>query len=268
MRFFPARPALVLGAALALAALACLASGGPARAREPAPFPCEPETLRYALRWGIIPVGTATLSRQAEDGACVLRVEARSNLLTDLVAEIRDLLEARVDPATGRSLNYHKRLHEGDARREFEVEYQGATGTLRREAGDGATVFLPAPWHHDPLSVLYHFRHRPFLYPGATAALPVSDGNVLGEARAVFTGRERAFVAGKYLDVLGFDFDQGGTDGLFRMAPGARVRIKVTDDARRIPVLIRARVVVAGFEGNFTGMLLRAVRDGQTVLEF
>ena len=201
-------------------------------------------------------------------GACALRVEARSNLLTDLVAQIRDAIEVRIDPATGRPLSFSKRLHEGDAHREFEVLYLWNAGTSRQDAGGGAPLFLAGGGRYDPLSVLYHFRYRPYAFAGTVAALPVSDGKRVGEARAVYVGRETLHMAGRFIDVLAFDYDQGGTDGLFRMAPGASVRLWVTNDAMRIPVLIRARIVIAGFQGEFTGMLLRAEQDGKTVLEF
>ncbi len=254
-------------AAWLLAACLCLAPA-PARAGEPGALSCESETLDYTLRWGLIPVGSATLASRPLDGVCELAVTARSNLLTDLVAEVRDEVLARVDLATGRPLTYRKSLHEGRLRREYEVFHLWDAGTRRQEADGGPPVFLPAPGRHDPLSVLYHFRYRPFEVPGDEASLPVSDGRALGTARAVFRGRERTLIAGRWVRVLRFDFDQGGTDGLLRTAPGAVLRILVTDDALRIPVLIKGRVVIAGFEGEFTGMLLRARRGGELVLEF
>lgn len=255
----------VLAAAVLAAALLFAPPGATARAACGAQA-CPQEHLTYHLRWGPVPVGSAVLATQPHGAGCMHRVTARSNLLVDLVATVRDEIVARTDCAGTRSIHYAKTMHEGSVHRDYSVRFEGGAA-LRVNRPDGSVERLETGPVLDPLSVLFWFRRQEYGAEGGQASVPVSDGRVLETARARFVGRERTAYGGRRIESLVFDVSTGRADGLFTMQPGAAMRIWVTDDALRIPLRLRARVVVAGFEGTFTATLLHAERDGRMVLE-
>lgn len=160
---------------------------------------------------------------------------------------VNDRTVARWDPRTGCSLRIEKHLREGRARRDQVVAFDPVAGVARVEDRKiKETRFDVGPCALDILSAFFVTRVRGVSADGPLE-LPAFDNGkrYLMAVRAV--GREK-------LDLprpLGRDTPTvivepalvEGT-GLFVRDKGAKLRIWLTDDARRIPVRLRSKVAV------------------------
>jgi len=101
------------------------------------------------------------------------------------------------------------------------------------------------------LSVFFAFR----LYNPDTLQeidIPVTDGKKCVPGRAKVLKREDIAVAGITYDTFLVEPELEHIGGVFRKSPGARLRIWVTADDRRIPVRIESKVIVGSFVAELT----------------
>src|SRR5438105_1459563 len=92
------------------------------------------EKLTFAIRWGVVKGGYATLgvpSIDIIDGqpAYHILAEARSTAMVDAFYKVRDKNEAWMDTALPRSLRYSKKIHEGKYSVDEVVELNQAART-------------------------------------------------------------------------------------------------------------------------------------------
>src|SRR6266478_5312367 len=78
----------------------------------------EGEDLTFAIRWGVVTGGYATLSVPSIDliggqPAYHILSEARSTGMVEAFYKVRDRNEAWMDATSPRSLRYSKKIHEG-----------------------------------------------------------------------------------------------------------------------------------------------------------
>ncbi len=213
-----------------------------------------PEQLIYDVGWGFIGVGQATLeARRLVDfgGRPAFEIESRafSNTFCDTFYKVRDLNKSWIDAATLHSLGYLKRLREGSFFRDEWVLFDAAGGKfLARTTGrDGnfsvRTGTIPAQVH-DILSSMYYVRTRQ-LEVGQDIVVDVNTKENWPLVVKVVK-RERIKVpAGKFDTFLVEPMLR--KEGLF-IQKGKRLRIWLTADARKIPVLIKVEV----FFGHIT----------------
>jgi hypothetical protein len=132
------------------------------------PLPVFPEKLTFAVTWGILSVGEATLGVDKivmfnGRPAYHLVSEARSNSFCDKFYPVRDLNESWLDARTLTSLGYSKKLREGRYFRDVWVLYDRDAGTFveRQTAMDGSFRIrvgtIPASVQ-DILSSVYYTR--------------------------------------------------------------------------------------------------------------
>ncbi|MEW5773412.1 MAG: DUF3108 domain-containing protein [Thermodesulfobacteriota bacterium] len=228
------------------------------------PF-CPGESLTFALSWGVIPAGEASLEVLPPDlppGAdpaapprLHLRMRARTNEFVDVFYRVRDQADSWTDPGLTRSEHYEKSQHEGSYHREIVVRFFWSNSTVRYENdvnGPKAPLVL-LPGTFDPLSVFYGFRKED-IGPDSAVLLPVTDGTktVMGEARVV--GRERVRVPAGEFDAWVVEPDIRDLGGVFRKSPKAKLTVWVSADARRLPVRIESAVLVGSFRAELTGL--------------
>ena len=236
---------------------AAVMMAGASRAADAQPrLPFAPgEHAVYQVRQGPFPAGTATLSVAGRE-----TVQGRQTLRTVLALRggnalfrVDDLYESWIDTDGLFSRRFHQRLHEGRYRRDRTYEFNPERRTFRRENDETGT--LPTSEPLDDLSFLYFARTLP-LEVGATYTLPryfKADGNPVTlqvlrrETISVPAGRFRTIVVRPIIR----------TDGLF--SKGGRAEVHFSDDAYRIPVLIRTSGVP--LLGDLT-MRLRSFRPG------
>jgi len=218
-----------------------------------------PETLIYDVSWGILSVGQATM--EALDivdfnGTPAYHVvsRAQSNLFCDTFYKVRDVNESWVDARDLTSLGYAKKLREGNFFRDEWVLYDkpAARFLAKKTDRDGAYKWsagaIPAPVQ-DILSCLYFLRSRR-LEPGTEVVVDVNTKRTWPLVIRVLR-REKVSSAAGRMSCLVVE-PTLREEGIF-IQQGRKLQIWLTDDARRIPVLMKVDV----FFGHVTAQLVK-----------
>lgn len=228
-------------------------------ASPPASPPFTPgERLHFALSWSAIPAGTATLEvlPMAEVNALPayhFRMTAESNDFVDLFYKVRDRIDSFVDASVTRSVRYLKQQREGSRHRDIVVEFDWA-GNVAHYRDKNRTKTIPLkPGAFDPLGIFYYARTQPLGTAGQVER-PVTDGlkSIMGRARIV--QKEKVTVAAGTFDTLLIEPEMEHIGGVFEKSKGAKIKLWVTDDNRRIPVKIASKVAVGSFVGELVAI--------------
>ncbi|MBI4063947.1 MAG: DUF3108 domain-containing protein [Elusimicrobia bacterium] len=214
------------------------------------------EEYVYAVHWGVLKVGHATLGspdivRHQDREAYHLVSTARSLSFFDAFYKVRDRNEAWLDAATFRSLGFLKNLREGRYRRDEEIEYNHATGrfkaTIKKKKGqivheEGSMK----PWAYDVLSALYWVRAQN-LNVGDEISIDVNTRKDWPMVVKVLKREKVRTPAGDFqcLKVEPMMRDEG----IF-VQKGKSMHIWLTDDARKIPVLLKAEVFIGSVKAE------------------
>jgi hypothetical protein len=200
------------------------------------------EELRFAVKYGMVRAGEASLAverLEMVNGEPALRFvsTAQSSRFFSTFFTVKDRVESLWSVSRRVPLRFEKRIREGGYRRSVIVTFDHEAGLAiygdgkRREILDGA---------QDVLSAFYYVRSRN-LEPGNMIHVPNhSDGEnyplevkvVRRETVKVPAGRFRCVVVEPLLK----------TAGLFKQE--GRLTIWLTDDARKMPVLMKSKVAV------------------------
>ena len=217
------------------------------------------EKLNYVLKWSVIPVGKATL--QVSDGeseigspAYLFQVSVKSYPMIDLIYKVRDHIESYTDRSMTHSLLYSKKQREGRHKRDVRVEFdwdQSQAHYFSKGKYKKTVTLLPGTF--DPLAVFYAFRLNP-LADDLEVEAPVTDGKkcVMGRARVI--KREDVSVAAGEFDAFLIEPDLRHIGGIFKKSKGAKLRVWVTADKRRIVVKAKSKVAVGHFTAELVSM--------------
>ena len=220
-------------------------------------LPAFPEKITLAMSWGMLSVGEATLTVNKivmfnGRPAYHLVNEARSNSFCDTFYPVRDLNESWLDARTLTSLGYSKKVREGHFFRDEWTLYDRDAGTFvqRRVGRDGNFAVrvgtIPAKVQ-DVLSSIYYVRAQQ-LADGGEVVVDVNTPDNWPLVVKV-TGREEVKAPlGKFKTVLVEPMMR--REGLF-VQKGKRLRLWLSDDGRRAPVMMKVEV----FFGHVTAAL-------------
>lgn len=215
------------------------------------PVPWAGEKLEFELKWGVIGVGDAHLSAVAPvsaggEAAWHLVSEAVSASWIDGFFKVRDRNDAWMAVSDHRSLGYSKDIREGSWRLKEWVyfDYSSMTFTGQRSKKDkepyavGGT--LPGRVN-DILSALYAVRLMP-LEPGSVYSMDVNTRKNWKLDIAVLKKEKIKTALGKKKCLL--VEPRVGEEGIFVAKEGKRLLVWITDDALRVPVLLKAEVFI------------------------
>jgi len=208
------------------------------------------EILEYELAYGIVKVGRARLETVEQGrlrGRAVLQIRSRGKSLkwVDAIYPVRDEVLSWLDLDSLLSLRFVKNLHEGSYAKETEADYFHEEGVARY--ADGTTAELVAG-SQDILTALYLIRSLP-LEPGMSLRIPVHDNRKNYPLRVLVRGRETVSTALGEMPCLVLEpYLESG--GIFKSE--GKMLVYLSEDALRVPVLLRARAPV----GSFTSTLV------------
>jgi hypothetical protein len=236
-----------------------LSEGKVAAAKDLARLSAFPEQLIYDVSWGIVTVGRATLGVREVvrfNGVPAYHVvsEAKSNAFCDTFYMVRDINESWVDARTITSLGYSKKLREGHFFRDEWVLYDQPAGrflskkTERNGAFSWSAGTIPVQVQ-DILSALYYVRSRA-LTPGAEVVVDVNTKRTWPLVIRVLR-RETVHTAAGTFPCLVVE-PAMREEGIF-IQKGRKLQIWLTDDARKVPVLVNVEV----FFGHVTASLVK-----------
>jgi len=244
---------VILAAGLALLLVPSLADW--VQASAPAPFAVG-ERLTYSLSWGIISAGTAVFEvaeRQALRGRPVVKIvhTARSNDFISVFYPVNNRAETLLDE----NAHYPYRLlfnrREGKRKNDIEVHFDRAANraTVTKD-GNTETLDIPSK-AQDTLSIIYFFRTLPTISVGSSTFVDVHHDKKNYRLELRIEGKERLrgplgeFDTIRILAVMPFK-------GLFLNE--GNIRVWVTNDAARIPVYMRAKVIIGSVSATLASM--------------
>lgn len=213
------------------------------------------ESLLFEINYGFITGGWATLevrSTETVHGRDAWRIvsQVRSSKKVDVFYKVRDLSETWMDVGSLCTHQFHKIMNEGSYHREAESRFDQTGGTFvywnRGKGGQSTVQGKVPPFVQDILTSLYYVRSRP-LTPGRDISVDVNSGGKTWSLRVEVLGKEKVKVpAGTFPCVHVRPLLAG--EGLFMQT--GKLEVWLTDDARRMPVLLRSKVWVGSFSAE------------------
>jgi hypothetical protein len=205
----------------------------------------EGELLTYAIQYGLIYAGDATLEVRniaMLDSARAYHVisTARTSSAFDHVFKVRDRHDSFIDYENLFSLSFEKHLREGKFKRDEKVVFD-----QKNHVAIYADKRVPiAPSTQDFLSAVYYARTLP-LEVGQAIAMANHTGGKNAPIDIKVLRRERVKVPAGEFDCLVVE-PILQTSSLFEQK--GKLTIWVTDDTVKMPVLMRSKVVIGAFE--------------------
>ena len=202
------------------------------------------ESYQFKAEWRLIHAGDVKLSRSRTASGWQARLQLQSAGLVSLLYRVDDLYLAQFGEelcAAGSTLN----AREGSRHRETRITYDSERGKasyverdLRRNSNLASHEIDVPPCVHEIVGGLHRLRALR-LPAGKSTEIPLTDGKRSVSARVEAQQRESVETpAGRFNTIRyeAFLFN----DVLYRRS--GRLHIWLTDDERRVPVQIRARL--------------------------
>ena len=200
------------------------------------------ERLDYIVRYGRIVAGTSRLSIpdiiEVDGHPCYhILSEAWSNSFFSTFYKVEDKIQSYTDVQGIFTRRFEKKLREGHFKRDQFFEYDQVAHLAK---GKNDTTQVP-PFVQDVLSAMYFIRTQK-LSPGDSILIDNHDGKVY-PLRIVVHRREKVNIrAGKFQCLVVEPFLQ--TPALFQQK--GSVVVHLTDDHRKIPVMMTSQIYVKG----------------------
>ena len=217
------------------------------------------EKLTYRISWSnVISAGIAVMEVKAErtaEGRDVLRFisTARSTGLVDKVYRVRDTVQSVFDPRALTSLSYNLDQSHGKRKRKRELIFDHRNNTVTyTQDGKKATIGVPGNVQ-DALSSLYYVRTLPELTEGTPIIVNVHDSGKTWSVEVHVLGRERIETpAGEFDTVKVKTYPK--YEGVFQNK--GEIFIWLTDDHRKVPVLMKSTITIGSIVSTLTDMHL------------
>ena len=217
------------------------------------------EKLTYILRWGLIPVGWATLHVKGIEElngrkVYLIAMTAWSNSFLSAIYKVKDYVETYVDVESQCSRRFYKKQFEGGYQTNEEMLYdQENRHATYHSFRNGMTKEMEIPANvQDALSSIYYFRTLPleegksvFMDVNADEKNWVLEVQILDLKKNWEVRRMGSFDA-FYIEPL------AKFKGMFERR--GRVWVWVSADHRRLPLLVKSKVPF----GSVTGTLVKA----------
>ncbi len=218
------------------------------------------ETLVYGISWSnIVTAGTATMEVKAgatPDGKQVLRLIVTTHTagLVDVFYRVSDRLESVFDPKIMESLSFNLNEKHGKKKRRTELVFDHTDRTVVSKLNDDPPKTFAIPDSvQDALSSLYYLRTRGDFTIGKDISIDVFDGGKNWSVDVRTLGREKVKTpAGEFSTIKVRTFPK--YKGVF-MNTG-EIFIWLTDDSRRLPVLMKSTIAIGSIVSTLTSMKL------------
>ena len=207
------------------------------------------ESLTFLVHYGPLAAGNARLAVPqlvTVNGRPCYKItsELWSNKFFSSFFKMDDRVESHTDVDGLFSWWFKKSLHEGDYQSEHTVAFDQINHRAVMKKGDKLDTLAVPPFVQDVLSAIYLLRTMK-LAPGDTVRLPNHSDGKLFDLQMIVHKREKAQTkAGKFPCLVVEPVLK--TSGLFQQK--GRLLIHMTDDHRKMPVMITSQLYVKGFK--------------------
>ncbi len=215
------------------------------------------ERLVFALKYEFVTGGTATM--EVSEGPIIdgkpsiqIHSNARSNSFVDAFFKVRDFNASLIDRDSLYSRNFHQNLREGHyaVMRNTSLDYKTRTfkyQKLRKGKTTERTGPIETP-AFDILSAFFSARTRPLKLGEKFELTVFSDGEMYQLVVNVHTKLQKITVPAGKFECFRLDPAIIG-DGIFKAKEG-KMQVWLTNDERKMPVLIRSKVAVGSFDAE------------------
>lgn len=212
------------------------------------------EYFQFSIDWNGLNGGSSLMQVQnlhTVDGHRVYRIvtKTESNSFVSRFYKVRDRAESYIDAEKLVSRRFVKHLREGSYKKDLDVRFD--QDAHKAVYAGGPTLDVPAQVH-DVLSAFYYVRTRP-LVVGSTFSIPTHDNQKSYEMEVRVLKKERIEVpAGKFDCILVEPVLK--SEGVFQSK--GSIYVWLSDDERRIPVLVKSKVPIGSISVSLTDMRL------------
>jgi hypothetical protein len=215
------------------------------------------EKLTFEISWSkIVQAGIAVMEvREGKTGdnkpAYDLVTSTHSTGLVDKFYPVRDTVQSIVDSEDFCSVSFSLRSSRGKRKREREMLFDREKGTVRVTT-KGETQVFPVPERvQDALSSLYYLRTRTDFVVNKPIVVDVHDSGKTWAVEIQTLGRERIVTPAGEFDTIKI-VTHPRYEGVF-MHRG-EIIMWLTDDARKIPVLMKSTISIGSIVATLTEM--------------
>ena len=221
------------------------------------------EMLTYEISWSkIVTAGTAVMEVRGErlpNGRKVFRFIAtsRSVGVVDKVYPVNDTVESLFDPQIMQSLSFNISESHGKRKRRRSLTFDHAGRTVVSTVNNDPPQTMIIPERvQDALSSLFYLRTMEDFTIGKTHVIEVHDSGKNWSVEVFTLGREKVKTpAGEFNTIKVKTFPR--YEGVF-MNKG-EIFIWLTDDSRKIPVLMKSTISIGSIVTTMTDMKLGEV---------
>jgi hypothetical protein len=213
------------------------------------------EKLVYDLSWTGIKAGSATQEFFTEKGGIRIVSTARSADWISAFFPVEDRVESILGSASpgqiGLPLNFRMKIREGSHRRDREVIFdhdKGQAHYIDHMSGEKTDLAIGKNTY-DPYSSFYYIRRLP-LEPGRSVFVSILDNKQLWTVEVQVLKKERIKTVLGEVDTIVIK-PLMKSEGIFQRK-GA-IYIWLTDDARRIPVMMKTKVAIGSITATLVG---------------
>lgn len=215
------------------------------------------EYFQFSIDWSGINGGSALMqvqNVQTVDGHRAWRIvtKAESNSFVSKFYKVRDRAESFIDAESLFTRRFEKHLREGGYKKDLVVRFDQENQKALYD--NGKALDVPSQVH-DVLSAFYFTRTQP-LPDGAVLTVPTHDNEKSYDMVVRVVKRERIEVpAGKFDCVMVEPVLK--SEGIFKSK--GQMLVWLSDDERRIPVLVKSKVSIGSISVSLTDMRLEFV---------
>ncbi|MEE4352737.1 MAG: DUF3108 domain-containing protein [Desulfatiglans sp.] len=209
------------------------------------------EKLIFQVRWAFIIAGEAVLEVVPikpghNKDSRHFAMTAKTSSFVDIFYKVRERIDAYTDGEMTHSILYKE---EKSGRKSKKVVIRFDWDKMEAQYSRSGETRKPValqPGSFDPLSVFYAFRFFD-LETGKILRAWVTDGKKCVQGEAIVRKREKIKIPAGTFDTYLVEPDLDVFGGVFDKSKGAKLKIWVTADTRRLPVKIASKVVIGSF---------------------
>lgn len=218
----------------------------------PAPLPFAGETMKFDVGWEFVIAGTATMhfSNRGKRGYRI-DTDARTNEFFDMFKKVRDTITSEGEFVNNRpqstllELDQNERSYHASKKSEFLWQ----KGKVRYTQGNKTDIYDVPAGHLNVMDAFYLTRTLPVV-KDKVLKIPVFDSRKQYEIEVRLIKREKLQAPwGKMVDCLVIE-PKLKSEGIFTSV--GTMQIWVTDDARRIPLKMTAKIKIGRIIARLT----------------
>lgn len=216
-----------------------------------------PEKLQYDLTWAGVKAGEASLEIKEDGDEIKITSTAKSAKWVSVFYTVNDIVESRLskdnaNQTIGQPVNYRMNLREGKHRRNREVVFErGSSKAIYIDyINNERNEFEIPPVIFDPISSFYYLR-TVNLEVGKSVYVAIFDNKKVWDVEVQVLRKERIEVPAGEFDTIVIK-PLMRSEGIFLRK--GDIHIWLTDDKRRIPVMLKTKIKIGSINANLTGV--------------